>query len=62
MRSIFFLFLNKNICFRYSLEATWLSVSYEYCKCPKISYWKASDKMTYPNNADPDQTAPEGAV
>ena len=30
-------------------------------KCPKISYTKVSDKMTYANSADPDQT-PEGAV
>ena len=33
-----------------------------YSKCPKISNTKVSDKMTYANNADPDQTAPEGAV
>ena len=33
-----------------------------YCKCPKISNTKASDKMTYANSVDPDQTAPEGAV
>ena len=31
-------------------------------KCPKISYIKVSDKMAYANSADPDQTAPEGAV
>ena len=31
-------------------------------KCPKISYTKVSDKMVYANSADPDQTAPEGAV
>ena len=34
----------------------------EYCKCPKNSNTKVSDKMTYANSADPDQTAPEGAV
>ena len=33
-----------------------------YGKCPKISYTKLSDEMAYVNNADPDQTAPEGAV
>ena len=33
-----------------------------YGKCPKISNTKVSDKMTYANSADPDQTAPEGAV
>ena len=33
-----------------------------YSKCPKISNAKVSDKMTYANSADPDQTAPEGAV
>ena len=33
-----------------------------YGKCPKNSNTKASDKMTYVNSVDPDQTAPEGAV
>ena len=33
-----------------------------YVKCPKISHTKVSDKMAYANSADPDQTAPEGAV
>ena len=28
----------------------------------KILYIKVSDKMAYANSADPDQTAPEGAV
>ena len=31
-----------------------------YGKCPKTSNIK--DKITYGNRADPDQTAPEGAV
>ena len=30
-------------------------------KCPKILKTKFSEKMTYANSADPDQT-PEGAV
>ena len=30
--------------------------------CPKITNTKVSDKMTYANSADLDQTAPEGAV
>ena len=30
-----------------------------YGKCPKISNTKVSDKMTYANSADPDQTAPD---
>ena len=34
----------------------------EYGKCPKISNAKVSDKMPYANSADPDQTAPSGAV
>ena len=34
----------------------------KYGKCPKNSNTKASDKMTYANSVDPDQTAPEGAV
>ena len=33
-----------------------------YENCSKFSYTKVSDKMAYANNADPDQTAPEGAV
>ena len=33
-----------------------------YSKYPKNSNTKASDKMTYANSVDPDQTAPEGAV
>ena len=33
-----------------------------YSKCPKILYTKVADKMAYANSADPDQTAPEGAV
>ena len=33
-----------------------------YGKYPKHSNTKTSDKMTYANSVDPDQTAPEGAV
>ena len=33
-----------------------------YHKCPKISYIKVYDKLTYTNNADPVQPTPEGAV
>ena len=33
-----------------------------YGKCPKNSNTKASDKMTYANSVDPDETAPEWAV
>ena len=33
-----------------------------YGKCPKISYTKVADIMGYANSADPDQTAPGGAV
>ena len=33
-----------------------------YGKYPNNSNTKASDKMTYANSVDPDQTAPEGAV
>ena len=36
--------------------------SWGYSKCPKILYSKVSDKMAHVNSADPDQTAPEGAV
>ena len=31
-------------------------------KCPKISYAKVSDKIAFADSADPDQTAPWGAV
>ena len=34
----------------------------KYDNCPKISYTKVSDKMSYTNRAVPDHTAPEGAV
>ena len=34
----------------------------QYGKCPKVSYTKVVDKMTYANSADEGQTAPEGAV
>ena len=33
-----------------------------YGKCPKISYTKVPNKMACANSADPDQTAPKGAV
>ena len=38
------------------------NLSEGYGKCPKNSNTKVSDKMTYANSADSDQTAPEGAV
>ena len=33
-----------------------------YGKCPRILYTKVSDKIAYENSADPNQTAPKGAV
>ena len=33
-----------------------------YGKCPEILNTSVSDKMIKSNSADPDQTAPEGAV
>ena len=45
-----------------SLYVIDLMESKDYSKYPKISYTKVSDKMSYANSADPDQTAPEGAV
>ena len=39
-----------------------MKICYRYGKYPKNSNTKASDKMTYANSVDPDQTAPEGAV
>ena len=35
---------------------------HERGKCPKILNTKVSDKMAYTNSADPDQTAPDGAI
>ena len=88
-RHIIFLFLHRNICCGYSLEAPHLGTSNKclqfmfswrnrknintfwrakmpylelYGKCPKISNTKVSDKVIYANSADPDQTAPVGAV
>ena len=34
----------------------------ELCECPKILYTRVPNNMAYANNADPDQTASEGAV
>ena len=31
---------------------------FNYGKCPKISYTKVANNMTYANSTDPDQTAP----
>ena len=46
-----------------SAYRSWTSVfAYVYSKCPKIWYINISDKMVYADSADPDQTAPEGAV
>ena len=50
-RMFFFLFFQPN----------YTGILY-YGKCPKNSNTKVSDKMTYANSVDPDQTAPEGAV
>ena len=35
-----------------------VSIIFMCGKCPKNSNTKASDKMTYANSVDPDQTAP----
>ena len=46
----------------------WRSIVFRYLlwfidgKYPRILYIKVSDKIAYANSADPDQTAPEGAV
>ena len=55
---------------KYQLATTKQNTFYKYLfakiskhsKCPKISYTKVFEKMAYANSADPDQTAPEGAV
>ena len=54
----------NQFCKRRQLSQTvsLFKISYIYGKCPKFSYDKVSDKMAYANSADPDQTAPKGAV
>ena len=43
-------------------ELVLLRLVHPYCKCPKIWNTNVSDKITHANSADPDQTAPDGAV
>ena len=43
------------------LEPLLHNVSQSYGNCPKL-FIKGSDKMAFANSADPDQTAPVGAV
>ena len=50
------------VCCVLSQQIQQMSKSWYYCKCLKNSNTKVSDKMTYANSADPDQTAPSGAV
>ena len=52
-----------SLCQMGNTEISMLNIEIPYYgKCPKISYTKVSDKMAYANSADPDQTAPSGAV
>ena len=51
---------NKKITPRVSLNFD--EARHRYSKCPKILHTKVANKMAYANSADPDQTAPEGAV
>ena len=44
------------------ITASHFSVVSMYGKSLKILYTKDTNKMAYANRADPDQTAPEGAV
>ena len=47
------------------LKSTWchsIITLFDFAKCPKILYTKVSEKLAYANSANPDQTAPEGAV
>ena len=39
-----------------------ISFFLKYGKCPRILNTIMSDKIAYANTADPDQTAPDGAV
>ena len=52
-----------NICVR--VDNTWFIIFHPgqmVGKNPKILYSKVSYKMAYKHSADPDQTAPKGAV
>ena len=57
-----FLWKNKKNIIIFGLKKQLILCFENYGKCPKNSNTKASDKMTYANSVDPDQTASEGAV
>ena len=56
--------IKKNKMWLRNIPFVWNSLNKKYFKSvvTKNSNTKVSDKMTYANSADPDQTAPEGAV
>ena len=43
---------------QYKLKMAFIVLNASYGKCPKILKTKVSDKITYANSADSDQTAP----
>ena len=44
---------------QFGIKLFWSDI--QYVICPKILYTKVSDKISYANSVDPDQTAPEEA-
>ena len=54
------MYVLENVC--RETEGKYAPLCIYYRKCPKIMYTEVSDKMAYTNSADPDQTAPLGAV
>ena len=57
--------LSGTVTLKMIFETLWgwgWALGSKYGKCPKNPNTKVSDKMTYTNSVDPDQTAPEGAV
>ena len=52
----------QNIWMHSLLTISALKFEHLYVKCPQVLNTKVSDKMPYANNADPDQSALEGAI
>ena len=63
--SIYMIMMNfKYFAIKYFLILTiiFCAIHMVYGKCPKILYTTLANKMASANSADPNQTAPEGAV
>ena len=49
------LIVTESFCHYYPMNILTLKCDFLYSKYPKMSYTKASDKILYANNVDPDQ-------